>query len=152
MVDPKEAYMKKISEVMTRDVRTVEPDTSVREVARLMKDLDVGAIPICDGERLTGMVTDRDIVVRALAERRDMETTRVRDVMSPEVSYCFEDQDIAEASRIMEERQIRRLPILSRERRLIGIVSLGDVAVKADDTSVPQRTLRSVSEPAKPAA
>jgi CBS domain-containing protein len=115
-----------------------------------MKALDVGVIPVCDGEHLMGMLTDRDITVRATAAGRDPRTTHVRDVMTPDVVYCFEDQDVTEAQRLMQERQIRRLLILNRDKRLAGVVSLGDLAVKARADKVGGAVLERVSEPAQP--
>src|SRR5438093_4669224 len=122
-----------LKDVMTRRVEVVHPDDTLATAAEKMKSLDVGPMPVCDGERLVGMLTDRDITVRATAAGRDPKTTRVRDVMTPEVAYCFEDQDTNEAARIMEQRQIRRLVILNRDKRLVGIVSLGDLAVTTQD-------------------
>jgi len=115
-----------------------------------MKSLDVGPLPICDGERLVGMVTDRDITVRATAQGRDPNTTRVRDVMTEEVFYCFEDQEIEDAAEIMERAQIRRLVVLNRDKRLVGIVSLGDLAVETGDEELSGEVVRHVSEPAEP--
>jgi len=137
----------KVSEIMSRHVEIIPPDQSLDEAAGQMRDLNIGLIPICDGDRLVGMLTDRDIVVRAVAEGRDPRDTPVSDVMTPQVRYCFEDQDVAEAARMMEEFQIRRLPILNRSKQLVGIVSLGDVAVRAGDDAVSGDTLKGVSEP-----
>lgn len=117
----------KISERMTRDVEIAAPTQSIVEAARLMADLDVGALPVGENDRLVGMVTDRDIVVRALAQGRGPDTP-IRDVMSPEIKYCYEDQTIDEVARNMGDIQIRRLAVLNREKRLVGIISLGDVA------------------------
>src|SRR5947209_1379155 len=122
-----------VREVMTRDVAVVHPDTPVQEAADRMKDLDVGLLPVCDGDRLVGMVTDRDLTVRSTAEGLDPWTACVRDALTPGVVYCFEDQDAAEAARVMKERQVRRLPVLDRDKRLVGIVSLGDLAVETGD-------------------
>src|SRR5262245_6721676 len=140
-----------VKEVMTRGAECVRPGTSLQEAARKMRDLDVGPLPICgDDDRLKGMITDRDITVRAVAEGHDPKTTRVQDVMTPDVIYCFEDQDVAEASRLMKEKQVRRLVVLNRDKRLVGIVSLGDLAVDAGDEKLAGRTLEAVSEPAQP--
>src|SRR5437762_11404171 len=122
-----------LREVMPPRVDVMHPDATLREAAAKMKSLDVGPIPVCDGERLQGMLTDRDITVRATAEGRDPNSTRVRDVMSPDVVYCFEDQDVQDAARVMEEHQIRRLVVLNRDKRLVGIMSLGDLAVHTED-------------------
>jgi CBS domain-containing protein len=139
-----------LKEIMTRDVEVVRPDATLQEAAGRMKALDVGVIPVCDGEHLMGMLTDRDITVRATAEGRDPRTTHVRDVMTPNVVYCFEDQDVTEAQRLMQERRIRRLLILNRDKRLAGVVSLGDLAVKAGADKVGGAVLERVSEPAQP--
>jgi CBS domain-containing protein len=136
-----------LREIMTENVVVVRPDAPIREAAQKMKDRDVGPLPVCDGERLVGMLTDRDIVVKAVAEGCDPESTKVADAMTPDVAYCFEDQDTAEAMRLMERHQIRRLPIVSREKRLVGIVSIGDLARKEDDEMRVAETLREVSEP-----
>src|SRR5919204_3278857 len=107
-MNPKEVRML-LKEVMTTDVEVIRPESSVTEAAKKMKSLDVGALPVCDGRRLLGIVTDRDITVRATAEARDPDQTLVRDCMSAEIIYCFEDQSIQEAERLMQEKQIRRL-------------------------------------------
>ena len=136
-----------LREIMTTDVEVIQPESPVTEAARRMKSLDVGALPVCDGRRLLGMITDRDITVRATAEGRDPDTTLVRDCMSPEIVYCFEDQDPKEAERIMQEKQIRRLAVLTREKQLAGIVALGDLATKTGDIQQVGRTVREVSQP-----
>jgi len=134
-----------VKEVMTPEVECVSPENTLQEAARKMRDLDVGPVPVCDHDRLAGILTDRDIAVRAVAEGRDPTSTRVRDVMTPEVVYCFEDQDVQEAARLMEEKQVRRLLVLNRDKRLTGIVSLGDVAVETGDRNLAGRTLERVS-------
>jgi CBS domain-containing protein len=138
---------------MTRDVAVVRPESSLQEAAQKMSALDVGPLPVCDGEQLVGMLTDRDITVRAVAEGLDAKTTPVRDVMTPEVVYCFEDQEVSDMVRIMEQHQIRRLLVLNHEKRLVGIVSLGDLAVRdtaAEDAGLDEEVLDAVSEPATP--
>lgn len=122
-----------LREVMTPHVEVIHPNATLKEAAETMRALDVGPVPVCDGDRLQGMLTDRDITIRATAEGRDPNTTRVRDVMTPDVVYCFEDQDVADAAQLMEERQIRRLVVLNRDKRLVGIVSLGDLATQTSD-------------------
>jgi len=133
-------------DVMSPQVEVVRPDSSSKAAER-MKMLDVGA-PVCDGERLVGMITDRDITVEATAQSRDPNGTRVRDIMSPEIIYCFEDQDVEEAARMMQEKQIRRLPVLSRGKELVGIVALGDLATKTSHVKEAGSTLREVSQQA----
>jgi CBS domain-containing protein len=139
-----------IRDIMTRRVEVIHPDATIAEAAEKMKRLDVGPLPVCDGERLLGMLTDRDITVRATSEGRDPKSTRVRDIMTGEVFYCFEDQDVEEAAEIMQRAQIRRLPIINRDKRLVGIVSLGDLAVQTGDEELSGEVLEEVSEPAQP--
>jgi CBS domain-containing protein len=138
--------MKMIKEIMTPMVKCVPPHEKLSEAARLMGEMDVGALPICDNDRLVGMLTDRDITVRAVAQGRDPNTTTVRDVMSAGIVYVYDDQDVEEAARLFEARKIRRLPVLNRNKRLVGIVSLGDVAVNAG-SSLGGEALKEVSEP-----
>jgi len=135
-----------VREIMTSSVECLSPEQTLQEAARKMRDLDVGPLPVCDNDRIAGMLTDRDITVRAVAEGRDPARTRVRDVLSPDVIYCFDDQDTQEAARLMEEKQIRRLLVLNREKRLVGIVSLGDIAM-ADGPQSSGVALCGISEP-----
>ena len=137
-----------LKEIMTADVEVIRPDSSIADAAKKMRSLDVGSLPVCDGERLVGMITDRDITIRATADGRDPNNTLVRDCMSPEIVYCFEDQSAEEAERLMQEKQIRRLPVLTREKQLAGIIALGDLATKTDDVQQVGRTVRKISEPA----
>lgn len=138
--------MKQIKKIMTTKVRCIPPETTLNEAARLMAELDVGALPICQNERLAGMVTDRDITVRGLARKKDPATTGVQEAMSEGIVFIFEDQDVEEAARLFETRKIRRLPVLNRDKRLVGIVSLGDLAVNAG-SSLGGEALKEVSEP-----
>lgn len=137
----------KISDIMTEAPACIAPETTLQDAARRMKDLDVGALPICSDDRLVGMVTDRDLALRAVAEGCDPQETEVREVMTPGVVFCFEDSDITEAAQEMEQRQIRRLLVLSRNRRLVGIVSLGDIATRAGNDRLVGEVLERVSEP-----
>ena len=139
-----------LANVMTRDAECVAPGDSIAHVAQRMRDLNVGAMPVCDQDRLAGMITDRDITVRATADNRDPAETTVAQVMSANVNYCFEDEDISNAVQIMEQKQIRRLPILDRSKRLVGIVSLGDLAVKAHNDELTGEALEQISEPVGP--
>jgi CBS domain-containing protein len=117
-----------IREVMTAKVSVAKPDMAVAEVAKLMRDDDIGAVPVADGDKLIGMVTDRDIVTRGLAETADLSRIRARDVMSPKVLYCFENDTVADVLVNMREQQIRRLPVVNSAKRLVGVVSIGDLS------------------------
>jgi CBS domain-containing protein len=139
-----------LNEIMTPQVEVIHPEAPIQEAAAIMKALDVGSVPVYDGLKLQGMVTDRDITIRATAEGRDPRQTRVREVMTSEVLYCFEDQRIEEAALLMEEKQIRRLPILNRNNDLVGIVALGDLAVEMEDGRRVGQVLEGISEPAQP--
>ena len=118
----------KVSEAMTRDVRVANPAQTIREAAQLMFDVDAGVLPVGENDRLVGMITDRDIAIRAVAQGKGPETS-VREVMSVEVLYCFDDEDTDEVAQNMGEHQVRRLPVVNRDKRLVGILSLGDIAV-----------------------
>jgi CBS domain-containing protein len=136
----------KLKEIMTRDVEVIHPDDSLQTAAQKMRDRDIGFLPVCDDDRLIGVVSDRDIIVRVIAEGRDPKVMMGRNLVTAPVIYCFEDQDVEEAARIMQENQIRRLVILNRDKRLVGVVSLGDLAMNrpADQSG---EILQSVSEP-----
>jgi CBS domain-containing protein len=113
---------------MTREVRVANPGQSIREVARIMAEIDAGAMPVGEDDRLVGMITDRDIAIRAVALGKGPDTP-VRDVMSTEqVLYCYDDEDLDHVAKNMSEQQVRRLPVVNREKRLVGIVSLGNIA------------------------
>jgi CBS domain-containing protein len=138
-----------LKEIMTPAVEVVSPEASIREAAEKMRHLDIGPLPVCDGDRLVGMLTDRDITVRAVADGRDPVTTLVGEVMTPDIVYGFDDQDVQDATRLMEQYQIRRLPVLNRNKRLVGIVSLGDLAVHPGNQPLASEVLEQVSEPGK---
>ena len=138
-----------LQDIMTPGVEVIAPEASISAAAEKMRHLDIGPLPVCDGERLVGLLTDRDITVRAVAAGRDPLTTQVRDVMTPDVVYGFDDQDIQDAARLMEQYQIRRLPVLNRSKQLVGMVALGDLAVHPGTQSVPAEVLEQVSEPGK---
>jgi CBS domain-containing protein len=123
-----------LREIMTTDVEVISPDIPLQQAAQRMREIDTGFLPVGENDRLVGTLTDRDIAVRAVADGRDPKATRVRETMSEKVVYCFEDQDTKEAAQIMGEHQIRRLPVLSRDKRLVGVVSLGDIASEARET------------------
>jgi CBS domain-containing protein len=136
----------KIQDTMTRDVHIANPGMSLRQAARMMAEIDVGALPVGENDRLVGMITDRDIVVRAVAEGRGPETP-VREIMSLDVCYCFEDQELDEVAANMGDVKVRRLPVVNRDKRLVGIISLGDVALADDPEGVATSALCGVSEP-----
>ena len=135
----------KISKVMTRDVRLIEPTQTIREAAQMMAELDTGIMPVREGDRLVGMITDRDITVRAIAQGRGSDTP-VRDVMTEDVKYCFEDDDTNDVARNMADIQVRRLPVLTRDKRLVGIISLGDMAV-TEGASQAGEAVAGISQP-----
>jgi CBS domain-containing protein len=135
----------KVHEIMTAHARSVGPDNTLVEAAGLMRQLDVGAVPVVEGDDVVGIVTDRDMALRAVADGRDPNTAMVRDVMTQGVIFILSDQEVEEAVRIMQQRQVRRLPVLDRAKRLVGIVSLGDVAV-ASNPAFGGMALRDVSE------
>jgi CBS domain-containing protein len=139
-----------LREIMTTNVEVVAANESLEHAAIKMRDLDVGLIPVCDGEKLRGVLTDRDITIRATANGRDPKNTKVADVMSGDIAYCLEDQEIDEAVVLMEARQLRRLPILNREKNLVGIVSLGDIAIYVGDRDLTAESLEEISKPTEP--
>ncbi len=139
-----------LRDIMTRNVEVVSAGASLKDAAKKMKDLDVGLIPVCDGDRLKGVLTDRDITIRATADGRDPSKTKVSEVMSTDLAYCLEDQEVEEAVSVMEARQIRRLPIVNQDKRLIGIISLADIAVHVGHRDLSGETLEEISAPAEP--
>ena len=136
----------KLSEVMSRDVQIANPDDTLTEAAVRMAESGVGALPVCNGRKVLGMITDRDLVVRGLARSLDPETTQVQRCMSEGVQWCYEDEDVEAAARKMAEHQVRRLIVVDRDKNLVGMVALGDVARSSDDR-VSGDTLESISEP-----
>jgi CBS domain-containing protein len=134
-----------VQELMTRDVELTDPNTSIREIAKAMRSKDIGAVPVGENDRLIGMVTDRDIVMRAVAEEQAWDSTTARDVMSEKVYYCFEDDNVAEAAQTMGQHQVRRLPVLNRDKRLVGIVVLADIGRSGDDAA--KHALAGITEP-----
>lgn len=141
----------KVHEIMTAHARCVGPDNTLVEAAGLMRELDVGSLPVCEDDRVVGIVTDRDLAVRGIADGKDPMKTEVRDVMTPGVVFAFADQEVEEVVRLMEGRQIRRVPVLNRQKRLVGIVALGDVAISSNP-AFSGMALRDVSEPREPSS
>ncbi len=135
----------KVKQAMTTEVRVASPDQTIRDAARLMAELDAGALPVAENDRLVGMITDRDIAVRAVAEGLPADTP-ISEIMSHEVLYCFEDQQLDDVARNMGQVQVRRLPVVNREKRLVGIVSFADLARSEQPTTV-GRAVSHVSEP-----
>jgi CBS domain-containing protein len=133
----------KVSEAMSSKVKLASPQQTIREAARMMKEIDAGVLPVGDNDRLVGMITDRDIAVRAVAEGKGPDTP-VSDVMSQEVKYCFEDEELDDVAHNMADIQVRRLPVLNREKRLVGMISLGDLA-EAEGASPAGEALRGIS-------
>jgi len=134
-----------IQEIMTRSVDLIDPDATICEAARKMRADNIGALPVGENDRLIGMVTDRDIAMRAVAEERTAGNTTVREVMSERVAYCYEDDDASHVAELMAKHQVRRLPVINRDKRLVGIVSLGDLARR--DGHSAGFALEGVSEP-----
>ena len=135
----------KVSEVMTRDVRVANPDETIQQAARLMASLDAGILPVGEKDRLVGMITDRDIAIRGIAEGKGPDA-KVREVMTEDVKYCFDDQDVEEVTRNMGDIQVRRLPVVDRDKRLVGILSLGDVATTQEGIATAE-ALNKISRP-----
>jgi CBS domain-containing protein len=137
-----------IREIMTRNVECTHPDDTLRHAAELMRNLDVGALPVCENDRLVGMITDRDIVIRVVAKGEDAGTTLVVQAMTPEVITCRDDDDVKDVASIMRDQQIRRIVVLSNDtNRIVGVVSLGDLAVESGDENLAGATLEGISEP-----
>jgi CBS domain-containing protein len=137
-----------LKEIMTHNVEVISPGDTLEQAARKMQELNVGPMPVCEGNRVVGLLTDRDITVRATAAGCDPKATLVADVMTQEIISCYEDQDVRDAAELMKEKQIRRLLVMSRGNDLVGIVSLGDLATEATDPGEPGEVLKGVSEPA----
>jgi CBS domain-containing protein len=140
---------RKIREVMTRDVEVINPNDTLRDAAEKMRSLNVGPLPVCDGQRILGMITDRDIVVRAIALGRDPNTTQVADAMSSGIEYCFDTDDVEDVLERMKESQIRRFIVVDENKKLVGIVAIGDLAGEVSEDKVGE-TLEGISEPASP--
>ncbi|MGC8639249.1 MAG: CBS domain-containing protein [Isosphaeraceae bacterium] len=140
----------KLKDIMTPNVECVRPGETLQEAARKMKTLDVGSMPVRgENDKIVGILTDRDITIRATAEGKDPQSTRVQDAMSDDVVWCFEDEETDEASRLMQEHQARRLLVMDGDKRLVGIVSLGDLATE-DQRRQAGAALERVSEPCVP--
>ena len=139
-----------VREIMTYNAESVNAHSSITEAAQKMKALEIGALPVWEADNLVGMITDRDMTVRAIAEGKDPNSTQVSKVMTPQIFYCFEDDDIHEAAQMMEEKSIHRLLVLSQDNKPVGFVSLADFAVKSHDERLAWEILEKISEPACP--
>ncbi|MER9443155.1 CBS domain-containing protein [Mesorhizobium sp. M0340] len=135
----------KVGNCMTKDVEIASPQQTLRDAAEMMGRLDAGAMPVGENDRLVGMVTDRDIAIRGVAQGKTPDA-KVREVMSTEVRYCFEDEDAEDVLRNMADLKVRRLPVLNRDKRLVGIVSLGDLATNSETTTAGE-ALSGISQP-----
>jgi CBS domain-containing protein len=132
-------------EIMSRNVECVFPDMYIQDVARIMRSMDVGFLPVCKDDRLIGTVTDRDIVLRAVAEDREMRTCKARDVMSDEVFWTYQDQPVQDVAELMAAREIRRVLVLDRNKRLVGVISIGDLA-RSGGQSIAGEAIRDIAE------
>ena len=138
--------MQQLRELMSRDVKVIDPGMSILEAAKKMRDGDFGMLPVGEDDRMIGTISDRDIVIRAIAEGMDT-NTKVRDVMTKGIAWAYEDETVEQAVRIMSERQVRRLPVVDRDKRLVGIVALGDFAVDISEIRPAAEALAEISKP-----
>ncbi|MBC7619181.1 MAG: CBS domain-containing protein [Candidatus Saccharibacteria bacterium] len=138
--------MQKLKDLMSRDVKVISPDMSIRDAAIQMRDGDFGMLPVGENDRMIGTITDRDIAVRAVAEGKD-NSTKVRDVMTEGIAWVFEDETVEDAAKMMSQRQVRRLPVVDRNKRLVGIVALGDFAVESSEIRPAAEALSEISKP-----
>ena len=136
-----------LRDIMTQGVAEIPPTATLKEAAEKMRTLDVGVLPVCDGQQILGILTDRDIALRAVALGADPNSTCVTEAMTPEVIYCFDDEDVEEATKLMEQRQIRRLLVMDHQKHAVGIVSLGDIATRTHNDRLSGEVLERVSEP-----
>ena len=135
-----------IKDLMSRDVKVVSPDMTIEEAAKKMRDGDFGMMPVGEDDRMIGTISDRDIAIRAVAEGKDA-GTKVRDVMTEGIAWAYEDASVEQAATIMSKRQVRRLPVVNRDKRLVGIVALGDFAVKSSEIRPTAQALSEISKP-----
>jgi CBS domain-containing protein len=138
----------RIAAVMTRGAECTRPDATLEEAAQRMKSLDVGSLPVCDNDRIVGIITDRDITIRAVADGKDPRSCTVRDAMTPHIFCCNEDEDVEAVAQLMKDKQVRRVPVLDGNKRLVGIVSLGDLAIEIHNERLVGEALECISEPA----
>ena len=141
--------MQQLKDLMSRDVKVINPDMTIAEAAKNMRDGDFGMMPVGEDDRMIGTISDRDIAIRAVAEGKDA-GTRVRDVMSEGIAWAYEDDSVEHAAMIMSERQVRRLPVVDRDKRLVGILALGDFAVESSEIRPAAQALSEISRPSQP--
>jgi CBS domain-containing protein len=138
--------MQQLKDLMSRDVKVISPDMTIGEAATKMRDGDFGMMPVGENDRMIGTISDRDIAIRAVAEGKDADT-KVRDVMSEGIAWAYEDESVEQIVKIMSERQVRRLPVVNRDKRLVGIVALGDFAVEKSEILPAAQALSEISKP-----
>jgi CBS domain-containing protein len=138
----------KVQEIMSRNVETVEPSTLTAKAAEKMRDMRIGFLVVLEDDRLEGVLTDRDITIRSVAEGRDPRASRVSDIMTPTVFSCYEDDDIERVGELMREKEVRRMVILDRQDKIVGVVSLGDIAKTIGETDLAGETLGDIAEAA----
>jgi CBS domain-containing protein len=138
----------KVSEIMSGNVECIEPGTSIKDVAKKMRALDVGFLPVCEGDKPVGTLTDRDITIRHVADGQNPYRVKARDIMTPNVIFCYQDQDVEEVAKFMQEHEVRRILIYNRRGQLAGVVSLGDLAKVAGEQSLAGETLKDIAEAA----
>ena len=138
--------MQQLKDLMSRDVKVISPDMTIGEAARTMRDGDFGMMPVGENDRMIGTISDRDIAIRAVAEGKDA-GTKVRDVMSEGIAWVYEDESVEQIAKIMSERRVRRLPVVNRDKRLVGIVALGDLAVEKSEILPAAQALSEISKP-----
>ena len=137
-----------LKDVMSRDVKVIGPEMTIREAARMMSDGDFGMMPVGDNDRMIGAISDRDITIRAVAQGKGPDTT-VREIMSAGIRWAYDDDTVEHAAKLMSEHQIRRLPVVDHDNRLVGIVALGDFAVDSSEIQPAAEALAKISEPAR---
>jgi CBS domain-containing protein len=138
----------KIHEIMSNNVECIEPSLPIAKAAEKMRDLDVGFLPICENDKLTGAVTDRDITIRSVAQGRDPRLASVSEIMTPDIFFCYDDEDVERVAEYMQEKEVRRIVILNRQKRLVGVVSLGDIAKTSGEKELAGETLAEIAETA----
>lgn len=138
--------MQQLKDLMSRDVKVISPDATLAEAAKKMRDGDFGMMPVGENDRMIGTISDRDIAIRAVAEGKDT-GTKVRDVMSEGIAWAYEDDSVEQAAKIMSKHQVRRLPVVNRDKRLVGIVALGDFAVESSEIRPAAEALSEISQP-----